>query len=244
MPYLILSDLHANREALEAVIQDAAGRYDQILCLGDLVGYGAEPNHAVDWVRSNATFVIRGNHDRVCVDPEPLGDYNPAARLSAEWTHGVLTPDSKEYLRNLARGPLRIDGFDLVHGSPLHEDDYLIHPGDVQPLRGLLDARVTFFGHTHVQGGFLITRGGVSRIMSGWSLDDLVSIEPDHYYLLNPGSVGQPRDMDPRAAYAIYSPEHATVEFRRVRYNIGRAADKILAAGLPSILAARLFEGA
>jgi diadenosine tetraphosphatase ApaH/serine/threonine PP2A family protein phosphatase len=244
VPYLILSDLHANREALEAVAEDAAGRYDQILCLGDLVGYGADPNHAVEWVRSNATFVIRGNHDKVCVDPQPLEDYNPAARVSAEWTYCALTAASKEYLRNLARGPLRIDGFDLVHGSPLHEDDYLIHAGDVQPLRGLLDAPVTFFGHTHVQGGFLITRGSVRRMMPGWSADDFLSIEPDHYYLLNPGSVGQPRDMDPRAAYAIYTPEDATVEFRRVRYDIGRAAEKILGAGLPSILAARLFEGA
>ena len=244
MPYLILSDLHANREALEAVMEDAAGRYDQILCLGDVVGYGADPNHTVDWVRTNVNTVIRGNHDKVCADPQPLEDYNPAARASAEWTHSVLTPESVTYLRSMARGPLRINGFDLVHGSPLHEDDYLIHPGDVQPLCGYLEARVTFFGHTHVQGGFLITRSGVRRIMPGWSMDDFVYIEPDHYYLLNPGSVGQPRDMDPRAAYAIYSPENHTVEFRRVRYNIAGAAEKILDAGLPSILAARLYEGA
>jgi predicted phosphodiesterase len=244
VPYLILSDLHANREALEAVMEDAVGRYDQILCLGDVVGYGADPNHMVDWVRANVNTVIRGNHDKVCADPQLLEDYNAAARASAEWTHGVLTPESIAYLRTMARGPLRVNGFDMVHGSPLHEDDYLIHPGDVQPLRGYLEAPVTFFGHTHVQGGFLITRGGVRRIMPGWSVDDFVYIEPDHYYLLNPGSVGQPRDMDPRAAYAIYSPENHTVEFRRVRYNIARAAEKILDAGLPSILAARLYEGA
>ena len=225
-------------------MEDAAGRYDQILCLGDVVGYGADPNYMVDWVRANVNTVIRGNHDKVCSDPQPLEDYNSAARASAEWTHGVLTPESIAYLRTMARGPLRVNGFDMVHGSPLHEDDYLIHPGDVQPLRGYLEAQVTFFGHTHVQGGFLITRGGVRRIMPGWSVDDFVYIEPDHYYLLNPGSVGQPRDMDPRAAYAIYSPEKHTVEFRRVRYNIARAAEKILDAGLPSILAARLYQGA
>jgi predicted phosphodiesterase len=244
VPYLILSDLHANREALEAVIKDAAGRYDQIVCLGDVVGYGADPNDAVEWVRSNASVVIRGNHDRVCVDQEPLEDYSPAAQLSSEWTRTALTSQSIQYLRSLARGPLRTNGFDMVHGSPLDEDEYLISPGDVVPLRPALDARVTFFGHTHVQGGFLIARGGVRRLLPGWGLDGMLMIEPDQYYLLNPGSVGQPRDMDPRAAYAIYTPENRTLEFRRVRYDIARAAEKILDAGLPPLLATRLFEGA
>ncbi|MBV8841822.1 MAG: metallophosphoesterase family protein [Bryobacterales bacterium] len=244
MPYLILSDVHANREALEAVIRDAEGRYDQILCLGDLVGYGADPNHIVDWVRQNANNVIRGNHDKVCVDIESIGDYNPAAQASAEWTQAVLTQENSSYLRNLARGPLRVNGFDLVHGSPLDEDDYLISPGDVAPLRGVLDARVTFFGHTHIQGGFLLARGGIRRLLPGWAMDETLTIEPDHYYMLNPGSVGQPRDMDPRAAYAIYTPENRTIEFRRAHYDIARAAQKILDAGLPTRLAARLYEGA
>jgi predicted phosphodiesterase len=243
VPYLILSDLHANREALDAVLQAAAGRYDRILCLGDLVGYGADPNHTVEWTRANAATVIRGNHDKVCIGLDALEVYNPAARTSAEWTRGVLTPESIAYLRSLARGPLRIDSFDLVHGSPMDEDEYLIHPGDVAPLRGLLDARLTFFGHTHVQGGFLIARGGIRRILPGWGMGQLLELEPDHYYLINPGSVGQPRDTDPRAAFAIYTPDRRTVEFCRVAYNIGGAAGKILEAGLPSSLAARLYEG-
>jgi predicted phosphodiesterase len=244
VPYLILSDLHANREALEAVIGDAAGRFDRIVCLGDLVGYGADPNHVVEWVRSNAHAVIRGNHDKVCVDSETIDEYNPAARASAQWTQAVLTAESTAFLRNLARGPLRINGFDLVHGSPVDEDDYLISPGDIVPLRDMLDSRITFFGHTHVQGGFLIARGGIRRILPGWAIDDVLALGPDHYYMINPGSVGQPRDMDPRAAYAIYTPEDRTVEFRRVRYDISQAAQKILDAGLPSGLAARLYEGA
>lgn len=241
---MIVSDLHANREALDAVVNDAAGRYDQILCLGDVVGYGADPNYVVGWVRAHANAVIRGNHDRLCVDHEPLEDYNPAAQLSTEWTRTALSSESIEFLKNLARGPLRTDGFDLVHGSPLDEDEYLISPGDVNVQRAALDARVTFFGHTHVQGGFLVARGGVRRILPGWGFDNSLVIEPDHYYLLNPGSVGQPRDMDPRAAYAIYTPENRTVEFRRVRYHVDRAAGKILEAGLPPVLAARLYEGA
>jgi predicted phosphodiesterase len=245
VPYLILSDLHANREALEAVLRDASGRYDRILCLGDLVGYGADPNHAVEWARSNASATIRGNHDRICVDGDSIEEYNYAARAAAYWTREELTEPNSAYLRNLARGPLRIDSFDLCHGSPSDEDEYLIDPGDVAPLREDLDSPVTFFGHTHLQGGFLIARRGIRRFVPG-SLaggGEVLEIEPDYFYLINPGSVGQPRDMDPRAAYAIYSPENRIVEFRRASYDIAGAAAKILGAGLPPVLAKRLYEG-
>lgn len=241
MPYLILSDVHANQEALEAVLKDASGLYDRVLCLGDLVGYGADPNYVAEWMRQNVAAVIRGNHDKVCVGLDPLEVYNPAARASAEWTRAALSPENFAYLEGLPRGPLRFDNFDLVHGSPADEDEYLIHAGDVESLRDWLDAPLTFFGHTHVQGGFLLTRGGIRRIFPG--MEPILQLEPDHYYLINPGSVGQPRDMNPRAAYAIYTPEVRTVEFRRARYNVARAADKILEAGLPPSLAARLHEG-
>jgi diadenosine tetraphosphatase ApaH/serine/threonine PP2A family protein phosphatase len=212
------------------------------LCLGDLVGYGADPNYVVDWARDKPAAVIRGNHDKVCIGLDALEVYNPAARASAEWTRGALTGESTLFLTNLARGPLRVDSFDLAHGSPLDEDEYLIHTGDVAPLRGRLESRVTFFGHTHVQGGFLMARGGIRRIVPAGT-DYITEIEPDHYYLINPGSVGQPRDTDPRAAYVVYTPEDRTVQYRRVRYDIGLAAQKILEAGLPPGLAARLFEG-
>ena len=241
MPYLIVSDLHANREALEAVVQDAAGRYRQILCLGDVVGYGADPNYAVEWVRSNTAAVIRGNHDKACLGLDDMDTYNPAARVSAEWTAQALTGDNAEYLRQMVRGPLRIDGFELVHGSPLDEDEYLVHAGDIALLRGFLNSQLTFFGHTHVQGGFLLTSGGIKRILPGGG--SVLELEPDHEYLINPGSVGQPRDTDPRAGYAIYTPQDRTVEFCRVRYDIDGAAGKILEAGLPTYLAARLYEG-
>ncbi len=244
MPYLIVSDIHANREALDQVLADAAGRYDKILCLGDLVGYGADPNYAVDWARANTSAVIRGNHDRVCVGLDVLGAYNQPAQASAEWTRHALTADSALYLRNLPRGPMRIGSFDLVHGSPEDEDEYLIHAGDVEPLRRTLDSRLTFFGHTHIQGGFLLTRGGIRRILPSPQSEYVLEIEPDHSYLINPGSVGQPRDSDPRAAYAVFTPEDRIVQFRRVGYDIPAAAQKILDAGLPPGLAARLYEGA
>jgi len=128
-----------------------------------------------------------------------------------------------------------------VHGSPLDEDEYLIHAGDVAMVRDYLDTPLTFFGHTHVQGGFLVARGGIRRLFP--DTDGALELEPDHFYLVNPGSVGQPRDMDPRAAYAIYTPENRTVAYRRVKYNHAAASKKILAAGLPPSLAARLAEG-
>ncbi len=240
MAYLILSDVHSNREALEAVIQDARGRYQQVLCLGDIVGYGADPNYVAEWMREHAAAAIRGNHDKICAGVEPVEGHNGPARAAAEWTRVKLKPVNARYLADLPRGPLRVGDFDLVHGSPLDEDEYLIHAGDVAMAREGLDAQVTFFGHTHVQGGFLLTRRGVRRI----SPEGVLQLEPDHLYLINPGSVGQPRDMDPKAAYAIYAPENRTVEFRRVKYDITAAAQKILDAGLPAVLAGRLYEGA
>jgi predicted phosphodiesterase len=250
--YLILSDIHGNYEALAAVLENARGSYDRILCLGDLVGYGADPNQVAGWARSNVGSVIRGNHDRACTGTDLLENFNPAARASALWTRGALTPDNRDYLEHLARGPLRVipegtsdGGFDLAHGSPLDEDEYLVGVDDVRFLGDYLDTKLTFFGHTHLQGGFLLAGRSVKRIIPNHTQqpDRVFQLEPDYYYLVNPGSVGQPRDGDPRAAYALYWPENRTVEYRRVPYDIGKAAAKILLAGLPESLAMRLFEG-
>ncbi len=239
MPHLILSDIHANLEALNAVLADARGKYDQIFCLGDLVGYGADPNAVVEWARTKGVISIRGNHDKACAGADQLEYYNPAARSAAVWTREALSSENLKYLRQLPRGPLRYDDFDLIHGSPADEDDYLITLADVVPIREFVGAQTTFFGHTHVQGGFLLARGGVKHILPAGAFE----LEPHHLYLINPGSVGQPRDGDPRAAYALYHSEQRLVEYRRADYDIEAAASKIRAAGLPTALAARLFEG-
>jgi diadenosine tetraphosphatase ApaH/serine/threonine PP2A family protein phosphatase len=245
MPYLILSDIHANLEALEAVLADARGQYERILCLGDFVDYGADPNAVVEWGRQNVTVSIRGNHDRVAAASaegrsDSIASFGPTARASAEWTRETLTESNREFLERLPRGPLPYEGFDLVHGSPGDEDEYLISPVDAALTRGDLGAQLTFFGHTHRQGGFLLTTRATGYIDPARRLE----LEPDHFYLVNPGSVGQPRDRDPRAAYALYWPEERVVEFRRVAYDIDRAAAKIRAAGLPDFLATRLSDGA
>jgi predicted phosphodiesterase len=243
VPVLILSDIHANLEALEAVLADARGRYDRIVCLGDLVDYGADPNAVVDWARANIDVTVRGNHDRACGGLEDLSAYNPAAQVSAVWTRDTLTPENAQFLRRLPRGPVPyIAGghtVDLVHGSPLDEDEYLIGIPEVRPVLHVLEESLTFFGHTHIQGGFLLTRNGVRRIQ----IEGTIDIEPEYFFLVNPGSVGQPRDGDPRAAYALYSPTAQTVEYRRVEYDIARAVEKIRAAGLPDSLARRLLVG-
>lgn len=239
MPFLIVSDIHGNREALEAVLADARGLYDRVVCLGDLAGYGADPNFAVEWARSNVSAIVRGNHDKVCAGLESLYSYRPAARASAEWSFNALSAENRAYLERLPRGPLPYEGFDLVHGSPLDEDEYLMSAADVTAIRHDLDTPLSFFGHTHIQGGFLIARNGVKAIDPHRALE----LENEYTYLVNPGSVGQPRDGDPHAAYAIYSPQDRVVEFRRVAYDVAAAAEKIHAAGLPGSLASRLLTG-
>ena len=239
MPFLILSDIHANLEALEAVLADAQGRYERILCLGDLAGYGADPNAVVEWTRAHVTTLVRGNHDIACCGQEPLDHFNRAAQASALWTRTELLPENHAYLDRLPRGPLHYEGIDLVHGSPADEDEYLVNATEAALTQPYLTNQLTCFGHTHVQGGFLIARKSAKRLPRTESFQ----MEPDYFYLVNPGSVGQPRDRDPRAAYAIYTPETRTIEFRRASYRIAKAASKIRAAGLPDSLAARLYEG-
>jgi predicted phosphodiesterase len=241
--YLILSDIHSNLEALEAVLADAEGRYDCILCLGDVVGYGADPNAVSEWVRAECAGVVRGNHDRAAANDQSLEYFNAAARASAIWTRRALTEENRKWLEELPQGPLRVEeplgNFVLVHGSVADEDQYVVQTEEALALAPALEEQATFFGHTHLQGGFLLARGAATLLRPNRVLE----LEPDYFYLINPGSVGQPRDGDPRAGYVLFSIEERTVEYRRVPYNIDGAAAKIRAAGLPAILASRLYDG-
>ena len=245
MRYLILSDIHANWEALEAVMTHAKGLYEKILCCGDLVGYGADPNKAVEWVRENCDAVVRGNHDKACVGLEDLEWFNPVAREAALWTMRVLTPENAEYGRGLAQGPIEVDGFQLVHGSAADEDEYVLAPGEAEMAFGYMEKRLEFFGHTHFQGGFIWNHARVEILPRVAPRKDGLPMEldPDCGYMINPGSVGQPRDGDPRAAYALYDNESALVTYRRTEYDIEGAQRKIREAGLPPILADRLAVG-
>lgn len=245
MRYLILSDIHANWEACEAVLRHADGDYQEILCCGDLVGYGADPNRVVEWARSAVSAVVRGNHDKACVGLEDLEWFNPVAREAALWTEAALTPENHRYLRNLPKGPIAVRGFQILHGSPLDEDEYLISAFSASQAAPYLEAQVSFFGHSHLQGGFVCHSRGVKRLDKPAPDQDRLAtaLEPDLFYLINPGSVGQPRDGDPRAAYALYDPEAGLVEYRRVAYDLAVAQAKIRRAGLPDLLAERLASG-
>jgi len=236
--YLVLSDLHANWEALRAVLAAARGCYDQVLCCGDLAGYGPDPNPVIEWVRASTASVIRGNHDRACAGMEDMEWFNPVARAANLWTTAHLSPGNLAYLRDLPCGPLAVGDFQIAHGSPSDENEYLMSVADAAVALSKLETNLAFFGHTHVQCAFLWMHGRFGA-MAGPRL----RLEADAAWLINPGAVGQPRDGDPRAAYALYDTELNEVMQCRVSYDYETTARKIIAAGLPDVLAARLALG-
>jgi predicted phosphodiesterase len=243
--YLILSDIHGNWEALEAVCNASAGQYDRVVCCGDLVGYGADPNAVTDWARASLAAVVRGNHDRASVGLDDLEWFNPVAKAAALWTGGQLSPENAAYIRQLPKGPLAVNGFYLVHGSPVDEDEYLVDAEEALHAFGYTPGAVAFFGHTHLQGGFIWRRSHIELIRR---VDDaansrVLDLQTEAGYLLNPGSVGQPRDGDPRAAYVLFDPQERLLDFRRVPYDVKTAQEKIRRAGLPPALADRLAAG-
>jgi len=243
--YLILSDIHSNWEALEAVLAEAEGEYDDIVCCGDIVGYGADPNATTNWVWDNVRMVVRGNHDKAAVGSESIEWFNSVAKAATLWTQAELSEPNMSYLANLAEGPLEVGGFQLVHGSPLDEDDYILTPGNASQLFGYLASAVTFFGHSHLQGGFVVHRDGAETIerVPDDRTETQLALTDGCAHLINPGSVGQPRDRDPRAAYAIYDDSGRVVHYRRTFYDIESAQRKIVSAGLPDVLATRLSYG-
>ncbi len=245
MRYLVVSDLHANWEALDAVLRHARGKYDKTVCCGDLVGYGADPDIVTRWVHGNVAAVVRGNHDKACAGMEDLEWFNPVARISAMWTQVAAKPPTIAYLKSLPKGPESVDGFQILHGSPLDEDEYVLSEREAAMMAPYLEKAVSFFGHTHIQGGFWFRRNAVKSLRSPSLASDSETLELENGidYLINPGSVGQPRDGDPRAAYAIYEPEQRLVTFWRAAYDVRSAQEKILSAGLPEILAYRLESG-
>lgn len=245
MRYLLVSDLHANWDALEAVLAGAEGQYDAVLSCGDLVGYGPDPNRVIDWARANLRAVIRGNHDRACCGLEDLEWFNPVAKAATLWTMEHLSEENLIWLRSLPQGPVTFDGFQIAHGSPLDEDEYISSMNDASNLSAYLESPITFIGHTHLQGGFVWADGRQERLARpdppGAGLD--LRLDPDAFYLINPGSVGQPRDGDSRAAWAVYDTGRKIISFRRTAYSCEAVSEKIQAAGLPPILGARLVHG-
>jgi diadenosine tetraphosphatase ApaH/serine/threonine PP2A family protein phosphatase len=239
MRLAILSDLHANLEATEAVLADAREQdCTDFVCLGDVVGYNANPHECVEIVRKLECPVIMGNHDEQAALDESSRDFNALAEMAINWTRAQLTDEDKIWLRELPLSQ-EVRDFTIVHAT-------LDTPGQWGYVFNTLDAAasfahqhttVCFFGHTHVAGAF-VRDDGVKRVKV-----DQLRIDQTKKYFINTGSVGQPRDGDWRAAYCIYDVETKVVEQRRVKYDLATAQQKIIKAGLPPLLAERLKLG-
>ena len=243
MRYAIISDIHANLEAFRTVLTQISGlKADKTLCLGDIVGYNANPNECVDIMRSEGITGILGNHDARVAGLETMTNLNPLARRAIAWTIEQLTETNRDFLRGLPR-ELGIENFFICHGSIHDTNRYILTGKDLidnfHALEKLPDTpQVGFFGHTHMKAAFSHSRGVVSLELS----DDLL-LSGKKKFLINPGSVGQPRDGDPRAAFVIYDNKDIRVTFHRIGYDITTTQEKIIKAGLPSKLAERLSLG-
>jgi predicted phosphodiesterase len=247
MKYLILSDMHANWDAFETVLRRARRkRFEAVLVLGDLVGYGAAPNQVVDAVRQMGSrlFTVRGNHDKVVAGIDSGGNFNQTALTAAQWTTGRLTPGNLRYVRELPQGPIEVEeGLAICHGSPLDEDTYVFSDVDAWEIFSRFDMPVTFFGHTHIPSLFWL-EGRMLGVKALRGTSGRIALSPGGRYLINPGSIGQPRDRDPRASYMIYDSKKRVVHWYRIPYPIGSAQSRIRKAGLPNNLAERLAIGA
>jgi len=183
---------------------------------------------------------------RVYASKAELGEAAAAEPAAAMWTYGELTEQNRDYLRDLPKGPVKVAGFQIIHGSPIDEDEYVLSSGEARQVFEYLEYPLTFYGHTHMQGGFFLHRNGIRRIgkVPADCEQQIVDFMENMYCLANPGSVGQPRDGDPRAAYVVYDTEERALFYRRTAYDIKSAQAKILKAGLPDTLALRLEIGA
>lgn len=239
MIYGIIGDIHSNYDALTAVIHELRLEHvDTILCVGDIVGYAAEPVKCIDLLRELNCISVAGNHDYAVVGKFPLGYFHADARSAVLWTAKQLSDEHISFLENL---PLikEIEGITLVHGSLNHPEffDYIITEPDAQLNLDILKTSVCFYGHTHVPLGIFL-ENGVMHIERGGAFN----LNNREKALINVGSVGQPRDWDLRASCAIYYVEEKIVKIKRVKYNINEAVEKIYSARLPGINALRLKE--
>jgi diadenosine tetraphosphatase ApaH/serine/threonine PP2A family protein phosphatase len=247
---LLLSDIHSNLDALEACLA-AAPAYEAVANLGDIVGYGACPNEVIQRSRELGNLFVRGNHDKACAGLMDIRGFNNIAAAAVVWTNHALTPDNLTWLKQLPQGPMPLAPLadvQIAHGSPRDEDEYLLVSEHAAPSADETRVPLTFFGHTHMQGGFVFIGNQENTFHPEYLPSDENAkfgyrLKQDGKYLINPGSVGQPRDGDWRAAFALYDSDQRTVTFFRVKYDIEKAQQRIREAGLPERLADRLALG-
>lgn len=243
MRLAVISDVHANLPAVQAVLEDISRQHVQrIVCLGDTVGYGAWPNECCDLLREYNVLSVLGNHDLAAIADGAEDGFTPQARQCILWTRQRLTERNRRLLKSYP-DVRQVESVTLCHGSLADRDEYVYSWQSALPTFQLLPTRVGFLGHTHYAGWFYHEadppRGAATTTPDG----GIVKITLDGAYLINPGAVGQPRDGNPDASYAIYDDQLEQVELRRVPYDIELAAKGIIDAGLPPSMAVRLFEG-
>ncbi len=240
MRYLIISDIHANLAAFEAVLADA-GPFDMAWCLGDMVGYGPDPNECIERLLELPHICVAGNHDWAAIKKLKISDFNPDAARACLWTRKQLTSQNRDYLLSLPQRIVR-DDFTIVHGSPRHPIwEYILYPAIAAVNFAHFDTQFCLVGHTHVPVIFRYRPQGVCEAFPP-SYHHPMPLGEDRL-IINPGSVGQPRDGDPRASYAILDPEKLTIEYRRVAYPIEVTQKRMMEKGLPLWLIKRLEFG-
>ena len=240
MRYAIVSDVHGNLEALQGAFNLVAST-DGLLCLGDIVGYGPNPNECVAMIRARATATVLGNHDVAAIDSFGLSYFNATAREAMRWTQTVLTTENRAWLNSLGY-EFRAPEFLLVHGAPVTYFEYVVDKAAAARAFAATDAPLIFIGHTHIAESYALRPDG-SIDHKHWQQGGTFQLDAGTRYIVNGGSVGQPRDLNPDASMAFYEPAEATVTIARFAYPIALVQEKIASAHLPQALARRLVVG-
>jgi len=242
LKYLIISDIHSNLEAFEAVLNDAAShRCDKVVCLGDFVGYGANPNECVHkFLELPDAVAVLGNHDAAVLNPAEREMFNPVAKAGVAYSEEQIDDESRKFLRSLPFTRNPGDGFMVAHASPSRPESwiYVIEPLEAADAFHAMEEPLGFIGHTHFPAVYTAT-----GIVRPFAVGETVRLDAASQWLINVGSVGQPRDGDPRTAYVVYDASQGTVNIHRVEYDIDTTAAKIQNAGLPPMLGDRLRRG-
>lgn len=244
MKYLIFSDIHSNLEAFEKLLSlKKVQEVDKLLFLGDLVGYGADPNKTIDLYKElKDTYAIRGNHDKVISELESSSLFNPVAAFSAEWSKLHINKENMQFLLDLKKGPLVVDRFiTICHGSTFDEDYYVFSMFEAVESIKFMQTSIGFFGHTHFPIIYLLRNEKIDVVPL--NNNTKIKLDPNTRYLINPGSIGQPRDKNPNPSFVIFDSTKREIQFIRFNYNVKKAQKKIREAGLPEILASRLESG-
>lgn len=244
MRYLVFSDIHSNVEAFEKFLaQKKVKNIDKILFLGDLVGYGPNPEEVIGQFRELPHLrAVRGNHDKVIADLESSSLFNPAAAFSAEWSKLKISAANFQYLKKLPKGPQVIDRFiTICHGSTFDEDYYVFSQFEASESFKFMETSIGFFGHTHFPIIYYLRNEKLDIVPL--SENTRIKLDGNTRYLINPGSIGQPRDKNPASSYIVFDSTKMEISFNRFTYEVSKTQKKIREAGLPELLASRLEAG-